>query len=432
MESRLIAAQIITQVIKDRRSLNSSSPALLQKLADPRDRALAQQLAYGTLRWLIALDAMLTPLLKRPLRRKDSDILALLYLGIYQLMYLRIPAHAAVASTVSAARALRKPWATSLVNAVLRQFIRAQEQPANETENDPATTLSHPRWLLDEMRRAWPEHWRQIAEENNRQPPMTLRVNPAQGGRDAYRAELEAAGIPALPHPCADQALQLEQPCNVESLPGFSSGRATVQDAASQLAAPLLDIPVGARVLDACAAPGGKATHIMEYQPRLGSLLALDCVPARVESLRQSFERLALPGKIALADAGEPDSWWDGNPYDRILIDAPCSGTGVIRRHPDIKILRGQADIAALAATQRRLLNALWPLLRTGGKLLYATCSVLAQENQEQIKWFLTRHPDATLDRIHCNGGHETDYGVQILPGEDGMDGFFYARLTKR
>ena len=259
---------------------------------------------------------------------------------------------------------------------------------------------------------------------------MAIRVNSRRAGRDAYLAELRNAGIPATPAPHADQGLVLASPMEVTALPGFRMGAVSIQDTAAQLAAPLLDVRAGHYVLDACAAPGGKAAHLLEISPA-ARLVAVDKDPGRLVHVSSTLERLGLQAQVTTGDAGDPGTFWDGRPFDRILLDAPCSGTGVIRRHPDIKILRRPSDIARMAEEQSRMLAGLWPLFAPGGKLLYATCSVLPEENAHRIDAFLGVHPDARLVPIQAPWGRDTGAGRQILPGEDGMDGFFYALLEK-
>ena len=384
----------------------------------------------GTLRWAPRLQALASLLLERPLRQRDLDIHTLLLSGLYQLLYLSIPAHAAVSLTVAAATTLGKEWAKGLLNGTLRRLQREQETLIERVDQSEEAALAHPAWLLQLLRQQWPEQWQAIATANNARPPMTLRVNRRHGDATGYLARLEQAGIAAATHPMVDSAIALEVPVGVEQLPGFGAGEVSVQDAAAQLAAGLLDLQPGQRVLDACAAPGGKTSHMLEYCPDL-SMLALDSEPARLQRVAENLVRLGLSATLQAGDAGDPSQWWDGTPFDRILLDAPCSGSGVIRRHPDIKSLRRPADIATLAAGQRRLLHALWPLLKPGGMLVYATCSVLPAENALQVASFLQEQPDAREVVIATDWGHAVTAGRQILPGENGMDGFYYACLSK-
>ncbi len=413
----------------DGRSLSASLPGHLATLSDPKDRALAQEICYGVLRWLPRLDFWLRRLLTRPMERQDPIVVALLLAGLYQAGWLRVPPHAAVAATAEACRRLKKPWAVPLVNAVLRRFLATREASIESTAPESAR-FAHPEWLLSAFRTAWPSDWEAIVTANNQPPPMAIRVNSRRVGRGAYLAELRDAGIPATRAPHADQGLLLASPREATALPGFRMGLVSVQDTAAQLAAPLLDVRAAHHVLDACAAPGGKAAHLLEISPA-AHLVAVDKDPGRLVNVSSTLERLGLQADLKTGDAGDPGTFWDGRPFDRILLDAPCSGTGVIRRHPDIKVLRRPSDIARMAEEQSRMLAGLWRLLAPGGKLLYATCSVLPEENAQRITELLDARRDARLIPIEAPWGHDTGAGRQILPGEDGMDGFFYALLQK-
>ncbi len=432
MTPRQACVTILVQVIQNGRSLTDSLNSSLPKL-QAADRALCQALCYGCLRWHLKLDYLLGKLLQKPLRQKDQDVYCLLLMGLYQLMEMRIPDHAVVSQTVAATKSLHKPWAKNLVNAVLRNFLRQQTslQESLHKEQNPAAYFAHPDWLLNKLQQAWPHDWQTILEANNRQAPMSLRVNQQKTGRDDYlhklaKKELSASALPYVLH-----GIQLNAPTGVEQLPEFSAGMASVQDGAAQLAAELLQAKAGERILDACAAPGGKTAHILESQAALKEVVAIDIEQTRLDRVAENLQRLGLSAKLICADATEPDSWWDGQAFDRILLDAPCSATGVIRRHPDIKWLRRAEDILALQAIQHQLLQRLWPLLKQGGMLLYATCSVLPEENDRQIARFLNEHADAKLQSIEANWGRSTPAGRQILPGEENMDGFFYAVLCK-
>lgn len=428
--ARAVAARAIAEVRGRGRSLTAILPGFLRGLADPRDRALAQELVYGVMRWLPRLEFVLTRLLRRARGTRDSEVAALLLIGLHQLAHLRIPAHAAVSATVEASRTLGRPWAAPLINAVLRGFLtrRAEMEDCAQSE---AARYAHPAWMLAEMRRAWPAHWEAIACANNTHPPMVLRVNARRCTRQGYLAILAAAGIAAHAASTSRHGIVLDHPMDPFSLPGFDAGWISVQDAAAQLAVELLDVRPGQRVLDACAAPGGKTGHIAEIHPGPAGIVALDRDPQRVSVLRMTLKRLGLHAAVRCADATNTPQWWDGQPFNRILIDAPCSGTGVLRRHPDIKVLRRPSDIAALAAAQRRLLNVLWPLLAEGGALLYVTCSILPLENQRVIEDFLESHDGARLRSLELPFGLDTGSGTQILPGTCDMDGFFYARMAK-
>ncbi|MCE8026418.1 MULTISPECIES: 16S rRNA (cytosine(967)-C(5))-methyltransferase RsmB [Halomonadaceae] len=399
-----------------------------------RDRALFKAMCYGVCRTLPRLEALAERLLKTPFKARDADVQALLLLGIYQLLYLRIPAHAAVGETAGAARQLGKEWATKVLNGCLRRLTRESAALQAEVDQDPAVALLHPRWLLKALREDWPDDWRAIAEANNQPGPMALRINRRRGDREAYLARLVESGIDARLCTHSPDGLVLEKPCDVQALPGFTEGDVSVQDEAAQLAAELLGPALaprpGGRVLDACCAPGGKTAHLLELFDI--ELLALDSDAVRLARVEDTLERLGLSATLVHADATGRD-WWDGTPFDAILLDAPCSGTGVIRRHPDIKRLRRASDIAKLAELQTRLLDNLWPLLRPGGSLLYATCSVLREENDEQIRAFLERTPDVTVTTpAEVSWGRAVGAGRQLLPEPDSHDGFFYARLRKQ
>jgi 16S rRNA (cytosine967-C5)-methyltransferase len=427
---RLVAISVLTRVSSEGQSLSSLLPHAFGPLP-PERRALAQELCYGTLRWWHRLDAVLGQLLDKPLRNKDADIHCLLLCGLYQLAYMDIPPHAAVSETVAVTAALNKGWAKGLVNAVLRRYQREREVLEQQLTADPEGHYAHPRWFIEALQEAWPEQWQVILEANNLRPPMTLRNARNHQSREACLEELAAAGIAAEANPHAPDALTLARPQEVEGLPGFAAGRLSVQDAAAQLAANLLDHSPGMRVLDACAAPGGKTGHILEICRDI-TLVALDIDEKRVQRIAANLNRLQLQATLLCGDAAHPEVWWDGHPFDRILLDAPCSASGVIRRHPDIKLLRRPGDIDNLVTLQARILNALWPLLKPGGMLVYATCSVLPRENSLQLQRFLDDRGDAREKKIADRWGIETTIGRQILPNRDGMDGFYYACIEKQ
>ena len=431
LSPRLAAVQALTQVLRQGRNLSDALEGPLSSITDARDRALVQAMVYGVMRWYWRLDWLLSQLMKTPLKSRDTDIRLSLMLGLYQLLEMRIPDHAAVAETVKLAIKLKKPWAKSLLNGILRNFQRQRESLLSQMEQDPVAHSAHPNWLLQLLQQDWPQYWEAIIDANNANPPMTLRVNPAHYERNAYQELLREHGIQCEPAQHTEYGLTLAQPVGVEQLPGFSRGAVSVQDAAAQLAAQLLDAQPGERVLDACAAPGGKTAHILERQPALAELVALDINEARLHRVNETLSRLGLSATTRSGDAAQPSTWWDEQPYDRILLDVPCSASGVIRRHPDIKLLRRADDLSQITQTQAQILAALWPLLKPGGMLLYATCSVLQQENTQQLQRFLAKRADAQLTSIKANWGREQAAGRQILPGEDGMDGFFYACIHK-
>ncbi len=429
--ARAAAARIVAAVVPGGRALSSALPPGLETVA-PEQRGLVQELCYGSLRWRIRLQAMLDHLLARPLRRRDADLQALLLIGLYQLQYLRVPPHAAVSETAGAARELGKPWGVRLVNAVLRRFQREADALGALVDRDEAIRLALPAWLVDRLRRDWPRDWRKIAGASNAQAPMTLRVNALRSDPTAYLERLRRAGMAGRPLACCRDAIELAEAVDVQRLPGFADGLVSVQDGAAQLACELVRVGPGMRVLDACAAPGGKTAHLLERAPEGMRLVALDIDPVRLQRVRQGLERLGLVAQLIAGDAATPEAWWDGALFDRILLDAPCSATGVIRRHPEIRHLRRATDIDRLVIRQQHLLQALWPLLRPGGRLVYATCSVLKAENETLVRSFLARRADACEDSVAATWGRATTPGRQILPGEDGLDGFYYACLEKR
>lgn len=429
MNTRAACARALALVIRDGRSLSSALPEQLKGLTG-QDQGLAQEIAYGVLRWFHRLNALIPSVMNRPLKPADADIQALILMGFYQLLYTRVPPHAAVAETVEATKKLGKPWATKLVNGILRTFQRDGEELLAKVDAQVHLRLAHPKWLAEAFETCYPGMGESIMRANQARAPMTLRVNVQKTNRDSYLQTLKDAEIAAVASPFAPQAIRLEQPLDVSRLPGFEDGLVSVQDEAAQLAAALLELAPGQRVLDACAAPGGKSAHILETEPGV-RLLALDSDERRALRIENTFERLQLDGDWGVFDAAKPESWWDEEPFDRILVDAPCSATGVIRRHPDIKLLRKVKDITNLSIEQGRLLHKLWPLLKPGGIMVYATCSMLPAENGAQISRFLEKHSDAEALDIAPAGAPEGP-GWQILPQDNGPDGFYYAKLRKK
>ena len=404
------------------------APALAELPA--QERAFAQELCYGTLRWGPRLAAIADRLLRKPVRERDHDLRALLWVGLYQLLYCRVPSYAAVDSTVAATRALQKPWAAGLVNAVMRGFLTRRDALLAEVDRDEPAVTAHPLWWLRALQLGRPDDWRAIIAANNERPPMTLRVNARRARRDAYLTTLVQADLAGRPAPHTDCGIVLAQPAEVAQLPGFKDGLVSVQDGSAQLAAVLLDPQPGDRILDACAAPGGKTAHLLERQPALAEVVAVDKDAGRMVRVQENLARLGLAARCVVADAAAAD-WWDGQLFDRILLDAPCSGSGVIRRHPDIKYLRRPDDVAVLARGQSRLLAALWPLLKHGGMLLYAVCSILPDENERQVEAFLAQHRDAWEELPAVTWGRPLSPGRLIVSGTEGMDGFYYACLRK-
>jgi 16S rRNA (cytosine967-C5)-methyltransferase len=428
LNTRLIAARVLTRVIQDGQSLTAALDANLPALELSKDKAFVQALCYGVCRHYYRLDFILTELITKPI--KDLEIKALALVGIYQLSYMRVKPYAAVSETVLATR--KKPWAKGLINALLRNFQREQEHLEQKANANNWIATSHPRWLVQKIEQDWPEHAQNILFENNQQPPMSLRVNLSRLSTEQYLQQLSTQAIKAVAVDDCPSAIILEKPVAVELLPGFMDGLVSVQDVAAQLAANLLDVQPGQRVLDVCAAPGGKAAHILEHQPQLKELVAVDIDSTRLLRVNDTLQRLKLTATLIVGDAQAPHDWWDGQLFERVLLDAPCSALGVIRRHPDIKLLRRADDIEALQALQQNILHAIWPLLAPGGLLVYATCSILKQENEQQIAAFLATHADAKEVIIEdVDWGIATIHGRQIITGTSAMDGFYYARLVK-
>lgn len=420
---RTQAARFLAEVIRGEKSLAALPP---YPALSPQDRALLQELCFGVCRFYFRHDALLRDFLPKPLKAKDADVLALLHLGVYQLLHTRVPDHAAIGATVEAANGLKKPWAKGLINGVLRNLQR--RLPELHWEDLP----NHPQWLTDVLRRAWPEDWREITAANDQRPPFTVRVNRAKTNRDAYLAELQRRDIDADLCTFAPDGLTLQRAIPVAELPGFDAAAVSVQDEAAQLAAGLLQLAPGQRLLDACCAPGGKTCHILECERSLSEVVALDVEASRMTRVEENLRRLGLTATLKVADATRPADWWDGQFFDRILLDAPCSATGVIRRHPDVKLLRRANDVAKLADLQRVLLGALWSTLTPGGLLVYATCSVLPQENEDTVAAFVAQQSDAEHIPIAADWGHARPFGRQLLPRNSGHDGFYYALLRKR
>ncbi|GLS24582.1 16S rRNA (cytosine(967)-C(5))-methyltransferase RsmB [Marinibactrum halimedae] len=453
---RVQAAQVIARLNTHQETLAQTLPQALDKVAE-RDRALLQELCFGTLRWYPRLKQVYLQLIETPLKAKEADIEALIFLGLYQLIYTRIPDHAALSATVDATKALKKPWASKLINAVLRRFQRESEALLATADTSELGRTAHPKWLLKAINQHWPNYRDQIIEANNAHPPFTLRVNTEVNTREQYRSALNQAGIEHEPCTFSTEGITLNSATSVDNLPGFREGHCSIQDEAAQLAAHLLQPQAGDRILDACCAPGGKTGHILEIQPDIHQLVALDISEKRLQQVTENLERLRYGQhesagakektetnriQLAIGDASQPDTWTDlehqnlnlqqTHVFDRILIDAPCSATGVIRRHPDIKQLRIVNDIKTLADLQLSILNGLWPLLKPGGILVYATCSIMPTENSDNIARFLAMHTDATDVALAGPWGIAQPHGRQLLPHVSGHDGFYYCVLMKQ
>lgn len=426
-DARIAAALALTAVMRDGQSLTHALNVYGQDVIE-RDKGLVQELCFGVARYAPAFELLSAKLIDKPIKAKETDIKALLFIGIYQLLYMRIPNHAAINSVVEAAKTLKKNWATGLLNGVLRRLTRDGESITASLAHIPQYAYAHPQWLIELVIKAWPEHWRTILEGNNQHPPLTLRVNQKQLSRSDFAKHL------VVPHSLGEfsaQAITLDEASAVPELPGFAQGWFAVQDEAAQLSADLLQLQPHQRVLDACCAPGGKSCHILEKQPDIAELVAIDLDEQRMTRVADNLARLGHKATLIVADAADTQAWWDGKPFDRILLDAPCSATGVIRRHPDIKLLRRPDDIAKLATLQQQLLQALWPTLAAGGVMVYATCSILPEENELSVQTFLQQTPDAQTLPITAAWGLERPLGRQLFPQHNGHDGFYYCVLQK-
>lgn len=424
---RLAALKALSEVLDEHRNLGDS--VALSGLLDGRDKALARNLAYGVLRWLSALEWLAGELLSKPLKKREIEVQRLLLLGLQQLWHDQTASHAAVNETAECARLLGKTWAVGLINAVLRRFQREQEFILKKLGQSP-NQFAHPAWLLKEIQTDWPVQWRDVIEANNQQAPLWLRINRQQADETKLRGELETAGFEIDNHAFATDAICISPAAPVANIPGFEKGWLSVQDPAAQLARDLLSPGPGERILDACAAPGGKTAHLLESCRDI-DLTVLDRQPKRIEQINQNLRRLGLNADTVAADATAVETWWNGEKFNKILLDAPCSATGVIRRHPEIKWLRSSGQVDSVVKIQASLLTALWPLLEPGGLLVYATCSILARENGQQIRRFVKQNPDAKVEVPDVEWGTASPSGQQILPGEARMDGFFYAVLRK-
>lgn len=409
----------------------------------PRDAAGGEQLAlfhdllYGSVRYFHQLNQLALCLLEKPLKKKDDDVLALLIAGIYQLRYSAIKTHAIVHETVSATVFLKKKWARAVVNACLRRYQREEQKLEARLADNPEFSYSHSAWMISQIKAEWPKQAKAIFEANNNKPPIFLRVNNNKISRRHYLEELDKQGCKASPVSLLGDAILLHKSIRVSELPGYSEGWFSVQDAGAQLCGDAMQIEQGQRILDACAAPGGKLSHILEIAAGDCEVWAIEQSKKRYSRMATNLGRLGLQAKLILADARQPETWWDGKPFDRILLDTPCSAIGVIRRNPDIKVHRQLTDISNIQELQTRLLDQLWPLLGQGGKLLYVTCSILAGENDNQVESFIKRHSGSASVSLpifedNPETSHKLVHGYQILPGENNMDGFYYACIQKQ
>jgi len=427
--SRAIVAKILCALLKDRGSLGT----LLNNHKDHPEFGLIQESSYGCCRWYFALEAILQELLNKPLKKQDLDIQCLMICALYQLRELEVAEYAVINESVAAVSGFKKPWAKGLVNAVLRGYQRSREEIERKLEKGPSDrSLAFPKWLSTEISNQWKDSAPSILSNSNLRPPMTLRVNKAKNSRSQYLRSLADAGLEASAGELSDTAVYLHQPVPVSDLPGFDEGHCSVQDEASQLVPTLLQLEPGHCVLDACAAPGGKSCHILESERSLTGLTCIDRTQSKLDRIQENLTRLNLEAKLVAGDANDTDTWWGGDQFDRILLDAPCSATGVIRRHPDIKLLRTPQQVESLTLVQAELLGNLWTCLKPGGLMLYTTCSLLRQENEEAIRRFLDSTDSAKYEAITADWGVECAFGRQLLPGTSlGPDGFFYSVLRK-
>lgn len=423
VDDRIQALNVLCKVLVQRQALTH---ALQDKACSPFTR----ELCFGVCRHYFRLEAILNVLMRK--KTKNINLKICLLLGLYQLQYTRKADYAVVKESVSMLDRVGLSWAKGLMNAVLRNFERSSGSILSSLENNPHFTYGQPSWMLSQWKRDWPTDWEAIAVAQDAHPPMTLRVNHAFLSTEAYLKGLAEHGQRAQAHPWVPSAIILETPCSVDALYGFAQGWISVQDAAAQLAAPLLESSEQSRVLDACCAPGGKTCHLLEQSVPPAHCYAIDVDARRIKKVSDNLDRLHLHAHLQVADATQPERWWDGEYFDRILLDAPCTASGVMRRQPDIRLLRSRSDVDVAVALQMQLLNALWPLLRPGGKMLYATCSIFKAENALQIKHFLAEHEDASAESLHFETGRASGHGWQFLPGEAAMDGFFYARMVKK
>ena len=437
-DARALAARAVDAVVTEGRTLERALEMVNSGQLSGRDRALTQALAYGAVRGHHRHRRVLEMMLERPIARRESIIVALISVGLFQLIDARQPDYAAVSTTVEAAALLGKHRSRGLVNALLRRFLRERERLLTEVMASDEGRYGHPDWLIRKIRQDWPDHWQAVLEAGNEPPPMWLRVNRRRGNLAEYRERLRAAiGEQGVTLAGVPDGVCLRKPVPVVELPGFAAGDVSVQDAASQFAVDLIEPQAGMRVLDACAAPGGKTTHLLERESGLRELVALDISAERLDRLSENLDRLGLQATVVAGDALNPSQWWDGLLFDRILVDSPCSATGVLRRHPDIKFLRRSSDIKEMAKRQLQMINSLLKLLAPNGRLVYATCSVLKAENSDVVTRFLSEHTDVHEDiakrvpAIALNGP-AVGHGLQLLPGSGNTDGFYYALMERR
>ena len=428
--ARQASLKTLKQVLSGQ-SLSAVQAQTIDALEDKRDRGLANEVVNGVLRWRWQLEYVVSQLLAKPLKKKDGDVQLILLMALYELIECRTPDYAIINEAVELVRKTGKKWAASLVNAVLRRFTREKEALLTSISDDQFK-YSHPLWMVERIKQDWPEKWPQILDANNQRPAFWLRVNQHLSETSKYQALLNENAIEAELSVIAEHALKLSQGIDVRLLPGFADGVVSVQDAGAQLAAHLLNAREGDSVLDLCAAPGGKTCHILEQQSKLKRMLAVEVDARRMQRVTENLQRLKLDAELLVADASDYRQWWDGKSFDRILIDAPCSASGVIRRHPDIKSLRRETDIAPLVELQYKILLSAWQMLVSGGELLYVTCSIFKDENEKQMIKFLSENSEAEEIEIIESWGVACEHGRQLFPGEQDADGFYFCRLKKK
>jgi 16S rRNA (cytosine967-C5)-methyltransferase len=433
--ARTVSAYAVARVLREGVTLDAALKDALAA-ADAKLFSAVRSLSYGAVRGYFRHEAVLTKLLSQPVRSLDFLVRALLSVALYELEDERTPEYAVVDAAVQTAKATDAARASGLINAVLRRYLRERKALEVEIGRRPDTRHAAPIWLADRFRADWPVRWTQLLAASDTQAPMWLRVNSRLAGTAEYLEELRSAGIGACAEERVPYAIVLESPRDVHELPGFALGKVSVQDLGAQCVAFPLALSPELRVLDACAAPGGKTALIAEREPNLKRLVAVDIDPHRLARVRETLSRGSLQAEVIAADSANPKDWWDGTPFDRILLDAPCSGLGVIRRHPDIRLRKSPSDIDKLPALQGKLLKSAWELLAPGGRLVYVTCTVTRSENHDVIAAFLAATPGAAVVAPEAwqgwpGFGEADEFGRQILPGEAGADGFYYAALTK-
>ena len=424
---RADAAKVLHQILEEGQSARECLP-LAQLPHTEQDKAWLQEMVYGVLRNLPILQFWLRQLLDKPLKNRFKIVEQLIMLGFYQLAFSRVSQHAAVSETVAACQPLNTLAMKGLVNAILRTFIREEMSLQAAPNKQIASGL--PKWLYKKLESEYQDGFADLVANMQIKAPIWLRVNTRKISFTDFMQALEDVDIEFTQSAEHPEALILSKGYDVTSLPGFDSGWFAVQDGAAQLAAHYLKPEPGESILDCCAAPGGKTCHLIELQPNIAKTVALEIDEKRATKIQENLVRLGHNANIVIGDASTPEKWWDGQLFDRVLLDAPCSATGIIRRHPDIKWLRKAKDIDVLVDLQKQILDAIWPLIKQGGTMLYATCSILPEENHLQISDFLARNDNALLDNTFCNDSVYKP-GKQILPGDQQMDGFYYARLLK-